>query len=518
MYPGQAASDRSGNLNSRNSSALANSTAIERLNPTTMPFAGDIQNLTFDHSSLYEVHGHYYGTTTPAEKGLSSMNSTNLGCSLAIGIKKLRKAACPDAFHDSQMRYPPPRCSPRTREDVIKDIFEWMARGKERLMWLSGSAGAGKSAIAQTVSELCAKDGTLVGSFFFLRGAPGRNSTESLIASIAYQLATSMPNKRTQLGEIVENDPLIFRRSLEAQVQTLLIPLFLRKAHGDISDMDMSPQPSPFIIIIDGLDECAGDNNQRDVVKVISSLVHANDIFIRCLLSSRPEPQIAESIRHLPWTVCDVSLSDKIRILEAERNIRALLYEEFLRIYYKRYEALLQVEKPWPSENIIDSLVRKSAGIFIYATTILRYIDDDDYHPADRLDEVLHVPRGSKPFAELDLLYQHIMSTCQNIPLLIHILTVRFLSQYAEGDGQMAFCGQEIEFLLELRPGTVSMVLRRMHSILRVETSSYITMLHTSFQDFIHNEDRAGNYAIEKADGHRLMAQTLLRFIARSTQ
>lgn len=424
----------------------------------------------------------------------------------------LRQNVCPDAFHNSKTRYPPPLCSPSTREAVLSDIFNWMTTRREKLMWLSGPAGAGKSAIAQTVAEACANGGTLAGTFFFFRAASGRNTTERFIASIVYQLAISIPTLRAQIGEMVENDPLVFDTSLQVQIETLLLPLFQTTLLNDTATANSSSQPKPpFLIIVDGLDECAGDINQRDIVKRFSALVNAENVSLRFFITSRPELQIEEAFQSIQWPTYHVSLSDDNHILQAKCDIRRYLCEGFDQICCKRPEALSLEARPWPHETYIDYLVHKSSGIFIYASTVLKYIDDEDHHPVDRLREIIEVPQGSRPFAELDMLYQHIISTCSDKQLLIRILTVRFLSK-------RTFCGWEIEFLLGLRRGTVAMVLRRMRSILRVEKSSHITVLHASFQDFIFDDDRAGIYSIKEEEGHRIISQILLQFIARSSQ
>ncbi|KAF9457331.1 hypothetical protein BDZ94DRAFT_237773 [Collybia nuda] len=260
-------------------------------------------------------------------------------------------------------------------------------------------------------------------------------------------MAVSMPDKRAQLGKIVENDPLIFTKSLAAQIQALIAPPFL----PNYDDNPGSPIGShqyqrPLIIIIDGLDERSGDNNQREVVKQIGSLANTDGIPFRFPISSRPEPRIAESFKRLSPKVYHLSLSDKDHIIEAEGDIRGYLYEKFEEIYCKRYEALSWMGWPWPSDEIVDGLVSKSAGMFIYAATVLKYIDDDDHHPANRLEEIIHVPLGSKPFAELDLLYQHIMSTCKDIPLLVNIFTLRLLGGRKKDALEDGFSIREIEF------------------------------------------------------------------------
>ncbi len=58
-------------------------------------------------------------------------------------------------MHDSLARYPPPRCHPDTRKKVLKVITDWIEDSypRQRIVWLNGPAGAGKSAIAQTSSQ-----------------------------------------------------------------------------------------------------------------------------------------------------------------------------------------------------------------------------------------------------------------------------------------------------------------------------------------------------------------------------
>ena len=51
----------------------------------------------------------------------------------------------------------------------IKDVYK-----NELFLWLYGPAGAGKSSIAQSISELCDEAGILDASFFFSRSAAGR--------------------------------------------------------------------------------------------------------------------------------------------------------------------------------------------------------------------------------------------------------------------------------------------------------------------------------------------------------
>ena len=80
------------------------------------------------------------------------------------------------------------RCVPGTRLEVIAQIEKWIDGFDKRaaICWLSGPAGYGKSAVAQTIAERYAAKGRLLGSFFFLRGAGERSHISRLSPTLAH--------------------------------------------------------------------------------------------------------------------------------------------------------------------------------------------------------------------------------------------------------------------------------------------------------------------------------------------
>ncbi|KAF8815044.1 hypothetical protein BYT27DRAFT_7080994, partial [Phlegmacium glaucopus] len=130
------------------------------------------------------------------------------------------------AFHDSGEHFDAPKCHPNTRKAALAEIMQWIQHVKEseHVLWLSGPAEAGKSAIVQTIAGMCAKLGLLVASFFFSRSSQSRNNEKHLIAPIAYQLAFSIPATRTYFEAAIQSDPAVFDRSLDTQIETLIRP------------------------------------------------------------------------------------------------------------------------------------------------------------------------------------------------------------------------------------------------------------------------------------------------------
>ena len=58
-------------------------------------------------------------------------------------------------------------CLRGTRVGVLRDIGDWFeSEGSQRIFWLNGLAGTGKSSIAQTFADIAFADGKLGASFF----------------------------------------------------------------------------------------------------------------------------------------------------------------------------------------------------------------------------------------------------------------------------------------------------------------------------------------------------------------
>ncbi|KAJ7266157.1 hypothetical protein C8J57DRAFT_961261, partial [Mycena rebaudengoi] len=134
-------------------------------------------------------------------------------------------------------------------------------------------------------------------------------------------------------------------------------------------------------------------------------------------------------------------------------------------------------------------LVRKSSGIFVYATTVIRYIDRRCYHPDDRLQSVLSLDPDST--APLDDLYTAILSAVPHAPQNLGILYLIWRRGFP-------FNPEEIDMILQARQGTSRRVLAGLYSLLSVPKISTpfsarcgVQLLHASFGDFLGDERRS---------------------------
>jgi hypothetical protein len=250
------------------------------------------------------------------------------------------------------------------------------------------------------------------------------------------------------------------------------------------------------LVIIDGLDECHSTHEQCEVLDLISKLIKDHHIPLHFLIASRPEPHICHSFDGpvFQHTCHQLSLHDYDYKYEAFGDLVAMLCSGFAKIHYKHPHTMASVPRSWPSMNVIWKLASRADGQFIYAATVLKFIDDPGCRPTTQLQIVLDMS-DSIAFSDLDLLYQQILSTSRNVSLLLRILGCIVIDKKDWGD---SFSAVDLETLLSLHEGDVTLALHRMHSILNIPKSPQepITLHHKSFCDFILDKSRAGQYHI----------------------
>ncbi|KAF9476403.1 hypothetical protein BDN70DRAFT_882509 [Pholiota conissans] len=449
------------------------------------------------------------------------------------GADTLERRIAPGAFHDSGRKYDPPKCQSRTRTAILSMINDWLNdEGREcGMLWIYGPGGSGKSAIGQTISQLCYERGLLAASFFFAKGIPGLNTEKHLMATIAHQISLSIPDTRRYIAQAVESDPSVFSGTLETQLNTLIVNPLLQ-AYAALGDKRGAAKRWARLVVIDGLDECQGANVQRYIVRILSTVLIHRKVPLFILVSSRPDPPIRDSfnsydLRDLIHTIVldDTYLSDA--------EIKRFLWTKFDSIK-QTHPLRTYIPSNWPSSQMIQMLVQRTAGHFIYASTIIKYIDSPQHRPVERLDVILRIPNpnGDLPFAELDALYRYVFTNVHNNRGVLRILGVilfaqRLLSRRnSANEPELPIPVTDprfLEELLSLNRGDVSFILSDLHSILNVPDSrrntvsptkagdNGIRILHSSLIDFLTDRSRAQRFFINSVKVHADLARACIR-------
>ena len=157
------------------------------------------------------------------------------------------------------------------------------------VLWFNGPAGSGKTAIAQSLCKRCAAIQWLGGSFFFSRHVHKRSKAEFLFPTISFELTNAIPDVGKIIDTVVANDLSIPTKALEIQLRKLILePL------QQVSEQSKQP----IVIIIDGLDECEGEDVQSNLLQLLGSVFERLSVGgcdrICLIVTSRPEPWIRD--------------------------------------------------------------------------------------------------------------------------------------------------------------------------------------------------------------------------------
>ncbi|KAF5361089.1 hypothetical protein D9756_005177 [Leucocoprinus leucothites] len=402
-----------------------------------------------------------------------------------FGIKQLLKHSMPDAFYNSSARYPPPKCHLGTRNEYITLITDW-AQGQsdrqEPILWMRGPFGIGKSAVAQSCAEALAPLDKLAATLFFSRSNPDRDDPRRVFTSIAYQIAAKCPSFREIVNKRMMDDPALATMSLSTQFELLLV-YPLRSIDVPRSGLN------GHVVIIDGLDECHGTAEQCEIIRVIATSAYNHTTPFRWFITSRPEDPIIR-------TMNSISVFPVLSRIELPVS-RAIDHEILLFLTHelKKIREDYGLAETWPSEGALALLVKRGAGLWIYVTTMIRFIkDENSLGPNDQLRIVLEFAKqvsakvgADNPLAEMDFFYTLIMrripskvrATVQKILLLASISLLDIYS---------------IATALSLSIEQFRHACASIQSVMQVEKS--IEFYHASFLDFMRDSQRSKELCI----------------------
>jgi len=286
-----------------------------------------------------------------------------------LGIDILYEASDPGAAFDSQGHYDR-RCFPGTREQYIADITNWVTQSVDRpssMYWMRGPAGVGKSAIAQTCAEKLKDTGHLGAAFFFT--VKKYDNPLRLFTSIAFQLTTALPDYHAAVNERISKDRSLVEKKMPSQFGSLIVePIQELEKQGK--------RVQAKAVFIDGLDECAGRDEQAEIIKIIASSVRERSTPFYWVIFSRAEPRIILTFNQ--DSIASVTHSVELPISrEADGEIEMYLRGGFKNILEQ--QDFPELSSSWPTDNDIWILVKAAAGLFAHPAAVLRHVA----YPAD---------------------------------------------------------------------------------------------------------------------------------------
>ena len=374
----------------------------------------------------------------------------------------------------------------------------------QNVFWLNGLAGTGKSTIAQSISEKLDHEGSLGASFFCSRDFLDRRLLKHIFPTLAYQFACHYPHVRSHIIKIIKKDPTIAHTSLISQLENLIV--------GPLSEMNVS-----CVVVIDALDECIDDQPSSAILSVLGRFIKSLPL-VKFFITGRPEPRIRTGFR-LPLLepLTQIFLLHEVKLAYVDKDIRLYITQRLTAIAKRRSD--VDLPNPWPRENEIIALTKKSSGLFIFASTIVRFIESEHHEPDERLQLVLSKTSGTihEGGAGVDSLYTqillHAFSDVREPEVFVDIKRVL-------GAIVLAFnplSRKELSTILGVPTSIISTTLRHLHSVMLVpaDETEKIRVFHKSFPDFLQDRNRCTDlkFRINPTTYHSTMALNCLELV-----
>jgi hypothetical protein len=402
-----------------------------------------------------------------------------------------------------------PACLEGTRVELLTNITTWMQDGvSQKIYWLNGAAGTGKTAVAQSIANIAHEIGFICITFFFSRASDDRRNYANVIPTLAYQLAIE-ERCRHRICAAVSLDNDICTRTLQLQAKKLLL---------DVLNTMTSDPPLGLLVVLDALDECKEDINKVHSGDLIPVLLGAlKDVsFAKLFITSRRE----SSIERL-FTQVDIFKDTRPLVLHRDipKDLVQKDIEQYFRVELAELKRKNSLVSTFPSEANVHTLVQRSDGLFIYARTAVEYISDPSGTPQQQLEALVKVThaRNQGQYARLDELYTHILTGALrhsgrvvNHDIRNVLVALVLVQKELSVDALAVLAGTE-EY-------NCRQFLRQISAVLNYDyqTSEPVRFLHASFPDFLSDPTRCIellDYGINKADGHLQITERCLELL-----
>ncbi|EJP61137.1 vegetative incompatibility protein HET-E-1 [Beauveria bassiana ARSEF 2860] len=411
-----------------------------------------------------------------------------------------------EAAFDSHANEQVATCLENTRHELLKAIMDWSNdQTDEHVYWLQGKAGTGKSTIARTMAADLSAKGRLGGSFFFKRTESDRSNAGRLFTTIAVQLAERLPSVAGYVRNVIEADPTISAKGLGEQFRKL-IQHPVKAAQQTLS--------KPMTVVIDALDECETDQDVTTIIKLLlqSDLRQAGPL--KFLITSRYEPPIRLGFSDSHGKFIEFPLHE-IPPRMIERGIAIFLKFRICEIRRQH-----NIATSWPSQAMLEDLLKRSVPLFISAATACRFIEDNrqgEGGPDSRLRQILQ----HEAYGDFDQTYMPILN--QMVQGLKGTSRRNAITEFKKIVGSIVTLSSPLGVislanLLGIAVERVDNRLQMFHSVLDIPTDSTapVRIFHESFREYlVHSdpEDKHQFWVDEKAT-HNMLAERCLRLLS----
>ncbi|THU80992.1 WD40 repeat-like protein [Dendrothele bispora CBS 962.96] len=410
----------------------------------------------------------------------------------------------------------PTGCLPGTRVKLLEKLEAWALNesAEKKVYWLRGMAGTGKSTISHTLCEILDKKQMLGASVFCSRVDADTSNANLIIPAIAYALALTSPVAKAKIVEAIKDDDYLAS-------PTYLDPKDkMRKLICD--PMSRQGIKACKTVVIDALDECTDLDHVYSLLHAIISPKF--DIPLKFFIASRDEDLIRTALRQ----------EETFELHEVEKDVVRGDIRRYLKKSLEEIRVKRSISLAWPPQDEFTSLCDRSGILFIYAATVVRYVDSIFYE--SRLSDLIRegFEQGE---ASIDQLYGNILEIAcrernkQEIHLMRELVSIVVFLQNPLPLKDIADLWRPASRLASRpasRPASgprdvdiVERYLSLLTSVIYVPTDkdAAVTPFHASFPDFIKDSKRCSPFlppdfaALDHSESHEMLALRCLQHL-----
>lgn len=306
------------------------------------------------------------------------------------------------------------------------------------------------------------------------------------MTTLVYQLIKFYPSLHSQLADVLAAQPLAHKAAVGEQIAQLLGPPIVNICHSSSTSRQV-------FLIIDGLDECDDGAGQLQILGALHTLVSRDDSPFRVFVASRTEPHLVMFFNKIRASVESLFLSKEYRPEDDIRKFVIAKFDEIKKTHYLAYS----LGADWPSHTDIDRIVCKSSGQFVYAATVMRFIEYSNDSPVLSLLTVhqIRAPTEHSPFSQLDALYSHVFAEARNIRILKWAIGFHFM--------ELPVAGIELLRISRYEPLNLQSMFADISAIAQFSVDDAgqlnVRFYHASLSDYLKSKSRSGIYHVDAA-------------------
>ncbi|QYT03667.1 hypothetical protein H0G86_010613 [Trichoderma simmonsii] len=438
-------------------------------------------------------------------------------------LDRLTSVTAADAeFHPGLDQYGKGRseCLPQTREEILKDICDWLddrTSSQKHLYWLQGKAGTGKSTIARTIVSRMAKENRISANFFFKRGEGDRARLKRFFTTLAAQLARRWPSFAEVVQDALESDPSLPEQDPRIQFKKMIQePMRKQKSN----------KFQAIIIVIDALDECDSSEDLTALVQQLTQPILQDgpsaQLLIKYFVTSRLDNHTRAASNKTPEKMCKKQELENATSETITRDI-----ELYLRFHLEKIDDFLNPlprREPWSNPSDLENLKKlteRASPLFEFAAAACRFIGQTTIPggPRDFLNDILE----SQTSGDLGTLYASILKRRFSNPKDQYYARIK--TEFQKVIGSVISLADSVgvgcfALLIDLSESATRKELQHFQSVLVVPTEedneSPVRLFHESFRDFLLGPGTNEEFKIDSIKAHGILASRCRQLLRRS--